>query len=599
MARPVTKANSSGINWRQFSTSPGAFGKSFGITLAAIAGVLLLVLPRISEVLPKVLGDELLYSQNARLLGPGEWFLPNYLFNWIFGSTNVCGYGFYSCGKSINVFLLLGFGFVIYATARLILKPSLSLFIAFATCVGPIAVYASYFTPDMMFYLAMAIVVFVALQLNHSSPWLHWLTLGAALAVASVVKPHALFALPAIVMYCLFLALSADDKKFIFAARNMCTVLASTISLKLALGFALAGTNGLSLFGSYGKALESAASSIAQNNGTNAPMVPPSNEGSSAGTGTGTSSTTTISGEVDFGSMAAWELVLHIGFLVIAFSLPLLVASRRISQAISAQETNQTSAKLSFLAISILTMGVASTAIYTAVAPSWGEILDYRLMIRYYEYVLPFLVIAALINIKSQPESKGLVRQLVISVAAIGVAVLATTKLATVVPPLYTDSTLFSGLYFSNISIWIFTAISAGLLLFALKYQAKAAKYWVFGWLPAVTVIVAISTQIGMTGPSSIKGLYTTAAQTTHSLLSQEQRDSLIVVGNFKNNVQAAQLWIDSKSVQGMWIDRGENLNVDSLAPEAKYVLIIGEMNISGSFEVLKKDDSFAIIKRI
>jgi hypothetical protein len=69
-------------------------------------------------------------------------------------------------------------------------------------------------------------------------------------------------------------------------------------------------------------------------------------------------------------------------------------------------------------------------------------------------------------------------------------------------------------------------------------------------------------------------------------------------VGNYKNNVQAAQLWIDSKSVQGLWIDRGQNLDVDTLAPQAKYVLIIGEMNISGSFEIVKKDESFAIIKR-
>lgn len=593
MSKAVSKSTNAGINWRQALESPKEFGKSLTIGLAAITGVLLAVLPRISEVLPKILGDELLYSQNARLLSPEEWFLPNFLFNWVFNSTNICGYGFYSCGKTINVFLLLSFGFMIYASARLVAKPSLSLFISVVTCVGPIAVYASYFTPDMMFYLAMSIVIFIAMQMNFESRWWMWLVLGATLAVASVVKPHALFAVPALISYCIFLALGTNNKKFILTLRNILIVVSSTILLKFAFGFALAGPSGLTLFGSYGNALDSATKSITQNiqkdgqlGGTMAdPISTPA---------LGSAQQVTASG--DFGSMAAWELILHLGFLIIAFSLPLFIASRSIFQSIAIRNTSAASTKLSFLAISILLMGATSTAIYTAVAPSWGEILDYRLMIRYYEYVLPFLVIAALIQIDE--SKKGNVRRIVLSFMAITIAVIASTKLTTVVPPLYTDSTLFSGMYFSNVSIWIFTFISAGLLLFALKNQEKARKYWLFGWLPVITVIVAISTQIGMTGPSSIKGLYTNAAQTAHEILTQEQRDALIVVGNYKNNVQAAQLWIDSKSVKGLWIDRGQNLDVDSLAPEAKYVLIIGEMNVSGSFEVVKQDESFAIIKR-
>ena len=593
MSKAGSKSPNAGINWRQAWESPREFGKSLTVSLATIAGVLLVVLPRISEVLPKILGDELLYSQNSRLLSPGEWFLPNFLFNWVFSSTNICGYGFYSCGKTINILFLLCFGFVIYASARLVAKSSLSLFIAILTCVGPIAVYASYFTPDMMFYLAMAIVIFIAMQLNLESRWWMWLILGATLAVASLVKPHALFAVPALVAYCVFLALGANQNKIILTLRNAAVVVSSTILLKFAFGFALAGQTGLTLFGSYGNALESATKSITQNSqidsqlggSTSNPISTPA---------LGLAQQAAASG--DFGSMAVWELILHLGFLIITFTLPLFIAIRILGKSIAIRDTNSVATKLAFLAISILLMGAISTAIYTAVAPSWGEILDYRLMLRYYEYVLPFLVITTLVQL--HVSNKANVRQILLSILAVTIAVLASSKLTTVVPPLYTDSTLFSGMYFSNISIWIFTIISAGLLLFALKNQEKAGKYWLFGWLPAVTVIVAISTQIGMTGPSSIKGLYTNAAQTTHEILTQAQRDALIVVGNYKNNVQAAQLWIDSKSVQGLWIDRGQNLDVDSLSTEAKYVLIIGEMNVSGSFEVVEKDESFAILKR-
>jgi phosphoglycerol transferase len=581
-----------GVNWNLFSVSPKQFGKAAAIGLGAVAAVLMLVLPRISEVLPKILADELLYSQNARLLSPGEWFLPNYLFNWVFSATNMCGYGFYSCGKAINAVLLLLLGFVVYASARLLLRPSISLLISFLISVGPIAVYASYFTPDTMFYLAMSIVIFIAMQLNQSSLWWHWLALGGMLAIASIIKPHALFAIPALIAFCLFLAVGTEQKKILIAVRNIFILLTSTLSLKFAFGFALAGTNGLTLFGSYGNALESATAAVSQ------AQTPENLQESAPAESTvlpnATSETVTFTLE-SFGAMAAWEIILHIGFLVIAYSLPLIIASRTISNSISAKDTNRTSSKLAFLAVSTLFMGVLSTAVFTAFAPSWGEILDYRLMVRYYEYALPALVITVLIpNESTEKFSKS---RLVIIALAIIVSAVATTRLTTVVPPLYTDSTLFSGLYFSNISIWIFTAISAALLLYSLKNQEKAARYWLFGWLPAVTLIVAISTQLAMTGPSSVKGMYTIAAQTAHSVLTQEQRDQLIVVGNFKNNVQAAQLWIDSKSVQGLWIDRGQNLDVDAISAEVKYVLVIGEMNISGSFEIIEKDESFAILK--
>jgi hypothetical protein len=59
---------------------------------------------------PAILGDEYLYSMNSRKAAPWETSpagdFSNYLFNFIYQSTNLCGNSFYGCAKILNIFLL-------------------------------------------------------------------------------------------------------------------------------------------------------------------------------------------------------------------------------------------------------------------------------------------------------------------------------------------------------------------------------------------------------------------------------------------------------------------------------------------------------------
>lgn len=598
MSNQKVSATNGGVNWWLFREKPGEFAKVLAIGISAAIVVMLFVLPRIGSVLPKILGDELLYSQHARLLSPSEWTLPNYLFYWVFSSTNACGYEFYSCGKSINFTLLLGIGFVIYLTARLVAAPWPSLYLAVLTLIGPIAVYASYFTPDTMFFLGMSIVIYRSLRANSESKFHQWILLGAILGVTSTVKPHALFVIPALVVYSMFLISKYDVKGIGRGILNSGILILSTLSAKFALGFAIAGPKGLSLFGpNYEGAWDSAtrASSLGYSESTSHANV-------LAVTVSETDLPKQFAAEASnmdsYLSMTVWELVIHAGFIAFMFSVPVLLAFRHLVPLFATRELTEKSVaqKLSFLSLLVLATGIVTTSVFTAFAPTWGEILDFRLMIRYYEYVFPFLVILTLITLpKSKAKVSVYLGVLILSILAIA----STTKLAKDVPPLFTDSTLFSGLYFSNISIWVFCVAGIALLLYGASAPENARKYWLYGWLPAITILVAISTQIGMTNPSSEKGMYTVAAQTAHDKLSLEQREQLLVVGNYKNNVQASQLWIDSKGVQGVWLDRGQTVNVDALGPEINYVLLIGELGISGNFRIIEKSESFAIVERL
>ncbi len=78
--------------------------------IAALAGVAGWVFSRVSMVNPAILGDEYLYSINARHAAPWDpspaGDFSNYLFNLVYSSTNICGDAFYTCGKILNLIFL-------------------------------------------------------------------------------------------------------------------------------------------------------------------------------------------------------------------------------------------------------------------------------------------------------------------------------------------------------------------------------------------------------------------------------------------------------------------------------------------------------------
>jgi hypothetical protein len=76
---------------------------------------------RVWMVNPAILGDEYLYSMNSRKAAPWDpspaGDFSNYLFNFVYQGTNLCGQAFYSCAKVFNLFFFLGFIFILFIVA--------------------------------------------------------------------------------------------------------------------------------------------------------------------------------------------------------------------------------------------------------------------------------------------------------------------------------------------------------------------------------------------------------------------------------------------------------------------------------------------------
>ena len=69
------------VNWGLIKSNPAKFWQTLGWVVPVVGLGVIWVMTRIMEVLPKILGDELIYSTNARHTALAESSVPNYLFN--------------------------------------------------------------------------------------------------------------------------------------------------------------------------------------------------------------------------------------------------------------------------------------------------------------------------------------------------------------------------------------------------------------------------------------------------------------------------------------------------------------------------------------
>jgi phosphoglycerol transferase len=91
------------------------------------------------------------------------------------------------------------------------------------------------------------------IRLNDASPAIKWLMPGFVLGLLSLIKPHGLFLLPALFVYCVLTLWNRADGQYWHIARSTLSLIAATFATKLIGGFVLAGKNGFTLFGTFYK----------------------------------------------------------------------------------------------------------------------------------------------------------------------------------------------------------------------------------------------------------------------------------------------------------------------------------------------------------
>ena len=207
---------------------------------------------RVWTVLPSIMQDEYIYTSQAKNLPFAEQFYSNYLFSLVMGITNQCGTEFYTCTKTINSFFFLATVVFTLLIALRFLTFKWSVFAASVTALSPVAIPVSYFMPEAMYFAMMTLTIWLTLVVSKAQPLWLWVLPGLSLGATALVKPHAIFMLPAFTVFAFIFVYKKCSSSWIKALVSSAAVVSGFMVSKLGLGFAFAGTAGLKFFGGYG-----------------------------------------------------------------------------------------------------------------------------------------------------------------------------------------------------------------------------------------------------------------------------------------------------------------------------------------------------------
>jgi hypothetical protein len=424
--------------------------------------------------------DELIYSNQVLVGNSAVQEYPNFLYNFLYAPVNLCGSQFYECSKAINLGFVLLIGIVVFFAARVFFAQPHALGVAALSMFAAPTWFASVFMPELPYFATSVLGVFLAWR-SRRYPWLVVLS-GVAIALASLMKPHALGLLAAIVIYLLI-----DGRGARRSMAHVAPILGSFFLVRFALGYALAGEQGLDLIGpAYSRFVNSLLTFLAA--GPVEQLL---------------ASAETLVGSEEL-SQPSFGLVFiaHLGVFAAIFAvllLPPLLAIARYQGDVT-EEHESLASLFRVVSVTFLIFSIAIAA-FAAILTSNQDDHSTRFMLRYFEfliYLIPLIWLAVLKLLGSEARArKGFGLGMVIS--SIGVL------LIPIVPvPGFIDSPTVL-LFTSNMTLKI--GLAAILLAFGLWLIFRESSKLI---AVSATIVMLSSSLVGfsalVTRANSISG---------------------------------------------------------------------------------------------
>lgn len=394
------------------------------------------------------MGDELIYSTQARLAELNEVKYGNFLHAWIYSTVDSFPIDSYAATKVINAVFLFFYGAAIWKFASFTLKPWISIAVALATVLGPVGLYTSFFMPEMMFFafFTWAITFFVWAQLAEEKNYLPFLAISALLvSLASIVKPHALFVLPLLAII-LFASKFKNWKRGLIDAVSY---VAFTVILKLMFGFLLAGTAGLTLLANYQGGFNRIVGDLF---------------GFLAG------SDSESQGSTSEGAESAAESISSLPFLGVQvgqFSLAVL-AIAGVPMIIALANLRRDRSILIWIGPALIGYYIILISFFALYVSQGGDDHSDRILLRYFEFLFPLVIISALYALKR--DDRGNFYRYPFTLVAAAASLLAIGLSFSWVDILMADSSYLVGIFRSSDAGWL---IGIGSVILAIIWLAQ------------------------------------------------------------------------------------------------------------------------------
>ena len=241
---------------RSWGRGPNPRGVPSSVALIATASLLLIFLAtRNIGLYPTVFSDEYNYSKWSRLEPLSDAAFPDYLYLWVYNITSISGDGFLTAARALNAIVFVVSVPLLYIFFRRFAAKPISLWMTLLCVFAPFNVYTAFYMPETPYFVMFWGAFPLLIGLDGAARLTAWAVSGILLGILALIKPHALFLIPAVVAFSLWIG-PLSSRVSIY--RALMTVICA-FGTKWAIGYILAGRSGLTTFGRvYGDSLPNA-----------------------------------------------------------------------------------------------------------------------------------------------------------------------------------------------------------------------------------------------------------------------------------------------------------------------------------------------------
>lgn len=517
---------------------------------------------------PIVMADEWYYSSFSRLMPLAEVTIPSYLYLALFKATLSCGTGFLECARVVNAIVFVGSAPFIYLVARRFMSPLFASTVALLSILGPVNGYTAYFMPEPFYFLAFWLLSWTVFRFHDMPGRQRAIGIGAMLGILALIKVHAIFLFPGTVVFMLYSVCSKPGsaavrvrQTVIFIVFALCTAAA----VRFGFGYLCAGHNGLNLFGTlYG-------AQAAQSNANHTPVAA-------------------------LLKLALFNLRGHVLALALLFGVPLaaLVAQIVTFRGSSAQGPQPSSALALYSLLMLLAL-VAITVGFTASVAGSGQESNFRLHMRYYDFIFPLLIMLAAV---AASGSARLPRALGVGIAVPIVLIVAYGVVTKWQPytPSFVDSPEFQGMTSTLKTFHLLSGAALVSLVCWAYNQRLGARIFMFLFMPLFTVLAGIAIN-GEIRNGGAENQFDRAATVTRNYLSEQQLDRVGIVGSDASGIFRARFHLDNIKVWQSVAAPGASIVAQEIPAGVEWLLVLGEHPLPAGTAVHVQGHDFSIVE--
>lgn len=503
-------------------------------------------------VYPSVV-DEYTYNTASRLVGLGDTATPNYLFKLVFSFTSICGSGWIECAKLINILFYIFSVPLIYLVAKKITDKNNALFIAILSMLSPISTYTAYFMPESMYFFFFWVLMLELVGTGSMVSTQKLLIIAILLGLLSLIKPHAFFLIFPILIYGIYINFSKNTYIFFWIIKFLILVFLGLIITKFSIAYYFSGIDGLSFFGkSYngiGRIIFGYAFASANN-------------------------------FFEVFNLLTSQIIGHLMALTVIFGplIGLLICTvfftkNQVSVAglpVSGEPAIQKN--FAVLALLMVFSMTCVSATFTAGLGVQTESEVSRLHMRYYNFLLPLILISGMIK-----ADVSLKRRAIIAIPLICALLYAIESSYSILIPNYVDSPEMRGLIAYKYFFYIFCISNIALIIIWVKKQRISIFLFLLFIYPIYLLVANYNINIELRNRMHLTP-YDKAAIFAAQFLPKSESSSLVMVGPplALGVLALSQIYFDNPNVSVITLPEGAIIGKESLGKNYKWIVYTG-----------------------